>query len=100
MQDDVAIRIFRGAKGWMEGAITSPTTLRYKNDILKLVADHYGEMNTHYINISKASAYSSEIQKEIILAELESIIMELDGKTSKKLNTVQAASQKQIEPPL
>ena len=84
----------------MENANTSTTIYQFKKDILNLVSDRYGEANTHYINILKTSSYSNAIQKEIVLAELESIIMELKREASKKLNEGQIASSKQDMPQL
>jgi len=100
MQDNIAIRIFKLTKDKMYGASYPEEIVKYYNDALKLVEDNYGRVNDHYKNISKASLYSFEIQQEIVLAELESILMELEGKTSQKPITGQINAYKRNAVPL
>jgi predicted nucleotide-binding protein len=98
MQENIAIRIFKATKDKMNGTGYSGDIVKYYNDAVKLVEEYYGRENDHYKNISKGSAYSYEIQREIVLAELESIIMELEGKPSQEpiLGPIYASKRKGV----
>ncbi|MCK9440063.1 MAG: nucleotide-binding protein [Methanothrix sp.] len=99
MQENIAIRIFKATKDKMYGSEYPVDIVKYYNDAVKLVEDYIGKEDDHYTNISKGSFYSYETQREIVLAELESIIMELEDKQSKKPITGQInASERKAAP--
>jgi len=80
MDKKIALRLFEATKEKMQTAGYPGDIEKYCNDALKLVEDFYGRENGHYKRLLRAPDYSIETQREIVLAELESIIIELKRK--------------------
>lgn len=85
MQKDVVIRLFKTTKENLLKSTYPGYITTYSNNARKLAGDFYGANNDHYISLLKASSYPSDMEKEIVLAELEAIVIELEEKPSRKL---------------
>lgn len=84
MDEKTSSKIFKKIRDKLQATTASYAISECREDTLKLVSSILGDKNNHYKILDDAKYLSIEIQKEVVLTEIDSMLSEFESNTSQK----------------